>query len=156
VTAPPPGGQLDLHGFTVAEAIERFVEQYNLRVKHGQLGCWTVVHGYGSSGAGGAIRNRIRGLLHHHRDNLRYEPGDQYGNPGWTWVYPKLPLPDRQERLATEILGYCSAPKAEHKIVAKFAGHGGIQVKEAVRSLVKQGRLTATSSGMKAMYQARG
>lgn len=81
-----PTDQLDLHGLTVAEAVERFVEQYNGRVKRGQLGCWTVVHGYGSTGEGGAIRRRLRGLLNNHRDRLRYELGDDYGNPGWTWV----------------------------------------------------------------------
>jgi hypothetical protein len=151
---PAPGDQLDRHGLTVTEAVERFVEQYNLRVQRGQSGCWTIVHGYGSSGEGGVIRQRLRGLLHHHRDRLRYEPGELYGNPGWTWVYPKLPLPDRQERLVLEILGYCAAPKAEAKIVAKFAGHGGVQVKTVLRSLVQQGRVTVTSRSGRVWYQA--
>jgi hypothetical protein len=148
------GDQLDLHGLTVAEAVDRFVEQYNLRVQRGQRGCWTVVHGYGSSGAGGAIRQRLRGLLNHHRDRLRFEPGEQYGNPGWTWVYPQLALPDRQERLALAILGYCVAPKAEAKIVAKFADHGGGQVKAAIRLLVNQDRVRALRHGVKVLYQA--
>lgn len=34
----PTADSLDLHGLTVDEAIERFVVQYNLRVKGGQLG----------------------------------------------------------------------------------------------------------------------
>ena len=150
----PSTDQLDLHGLTVAEAIERFVEQYNGRVKRGQLGCWTVVHGYGSTGEGGAIRSRLRGLLQRHADRLRYEPGDDYGNPGWTWVYPKLPLPDRQEGLALEILRFCSEPKIEEKIITKLAMHGGLQVKEAIRSLAKQGRLKVVNKGIKTLYQA--
>ena len=153
---PSPCDQLDLHGLTVAEATERFVEQYNLRVQRGQLGGWTVVHGYGSTGAGGVIRQRLRGLLDHHPDKLRYEPGELYGNPGWTWVYPRLRLPDRQERLALEIAGFCAEPKAEEKIIAKFAGQGGIRVREVVRSLVNQGRLKTTRKGMKTAYQAAG
>lgn len=153
---PSPADKLDLHGLTVAEAVERFVEQYNLRVKRGQLACWTVVHGYGSSGEGGAIRSRLRGLLDRHPDKLRYEAGDNYGNPGWTWVYPKLHLPDRRERLASEILGFCSEPKAEEKILSKFASHGGVQVKEALRSLTKQERLKAVSKGVRTAYQAAG
>ena len=44
--------ELDLHGFTVAEAIERFVQHYNIRVDKNQFGCWRVIHGYGSTGTG--------------------------------------------------------------------------------------------------------
>lgn len=54
----PTADSLDLHGITVDEALEHFVEQYNLRVKGGHLGGWTIVHGYGSSGKGGAIRSK--------------------------------------------------------------------------------------------------
>lgn len=146
--------QLDLHGLTVAEASERFVEQYNLRVKREQLGGWTVVHGYGSTGEGGAIRSKLRAFLDRHSDKLRYEPGDQYGNPGWTWVYPKVRLPDRRERLALEILDFCATPRVEEKILREFVGEGGVQVKEILRSLVKQGRLKMVVKGAKAQYQA--
>ena len=146
--------KLDLHGLTFAEALERFVEQYNLRVKRGQLGCWTVVHGYGSSGEGGVIRSKLRGFLDHHLDKLRYDPGDNYGNPGWTWVYPKLRLPDKQERLALEILDFCATPRVEDKILREFAISGGVQVKETLRTLVKQGRLKTVGMGPKVKYQA--
>ena len=112
---------LDLHGYTVAEGIERFVEQYNARVKRGQLGCWTIVHGYGSSGEGCAIREKLRAFLAQHSDKLLHEAGDTYGNPGWTWVYPKLRLPDQRERLGIEIFNFCSTPKGEEKILREFA-----------------------------------
>jgi DNA-nicking Smr family endonuclease len=81
---PSPSDQLDLQGLSFTDAIERFVDQYNVRVKNGQCGCWTVVHGYGSSGEGGAIRSKLRGFLNQHPDKLRYEFGDNYGNPGST------------------------------------------------------------------------
>jgi hypothetical protein len=151
---PSPSDQLDLHDYTVTEAIERFVEQYNFRVKNGQCGCWTIVHGYGSSGEGGAIRSKLRAFLDQHLDKLRYESGDNYGNPGWTWVYPILRLPDRRERLAQEILEFCSTPRVEEKILREFAVAGGVQVKEILRSLAKQGRLKTVTKGAKAQYQA--
>lgn len=151
---PQTDDKLDLHGYTVAEAIERFVEQYNLRVKNGQHGGWTIVHGYGSSGEGGAIRNKLRSFLDRHLDKLRYEPGDNYGNPGWTLVYPKLQLPDRRERMALEILDFCSTPRVEEKILREFANWGGVQVKEILRSMVKHGRMKSVPKGLKAQYQA--
>lgn len=147
------GDELDLHGLTVAEALECFVEQYNRRVQQGRRGCWTIVHGYGSSGVGGVIRSRLRGLLRHHADRLRYEAGDAYGNPGETWVYPQSPLPDRQERLAADILGFCATPKTEAKIVARLAIHGGVSVPAAVQSLLRQKRLQCSRQGIRTLYQ---
>lgn len=149
---PSSTDQLDLHGLSVADAIERFVDEYNLRIKRGQLACWTIVHGYGSTGEGGVIRSKLRAFLDQHPDKLRYEYGDNYGNPGWTWVYPKLRLPDRKERLALEILEFCSMPRVEDKILREFTGEGGVQVKEIVRSLVKQGRLKSINKGVKIQY----
>lgn len=148
-----PADTLDLHGFTVKEAIDRFVQQYNERVKKSQGGAWTIIHGYGSSGQGGAIRNQLRSFLEQHQDKLRYEPGDNYGNAGWTWVYPRVRLPDRQERVAMEILNFCSVPRVEEKILREFANEGGVAVKAIVRSLVKQGRLKSIAKAGKVQYQ---
>lgn len=75
----------------------------------------TIVHGYGSSGKGGAIRSKLRAFLDRFPEKLRQEAGDNYGNPGWTWVYPKARLPDRRERLALAILEFCATPRAEEK-----------------------------------------
>ena len=148
------GGGLDLHGLTVAEALDRFVEQYNNRVKNGQGGAWTVVHGYGSSGEGGAIRQRLRAFLDRHADKLRFEAGELHGNPGSTWVYPKLRLPDRRERLALAIVAYCATPRSDEKVIREFIGEGGPQVKELLRSLVKQGQLKMVAKGARSQYQA--
>ena len=84
MTPTPSNDDLDLHGFTVTEAIERFVECYNVRVNNNQYGCWKIIHGYGSTGKGGAIRVALRAFLNQHLDKLRYETGDDYGDPGWT------------------------------------------------------------------------
>ena len=125
---------LDLHGYTAAEAIEAFVKHYNERVKRNQLGCWKVIHGYGSTGVGGAIRTRLRAFLDLHPEKVHYEPGDRYGDPGWCFVYPKQHLPGQQERLATAILDFCTEGKTEEKIIREFVRHGEPQMKQTVRS----------------------
>jgi Smr domain len=154
MTPTPSNDKLDLHGFTVAEAIERFVQHYNTQVDDNQYGCLKIIHGYGSTGKGGAIRAALRSFLNQHLDKLRYESGDDYGDPGWTWVYPKVRLPDQGERMATAILSFCSLPKTEEKILREFINMGGVQVKQAVRSLAKQGKLKIVNTGAKVLYQA--
>ena len=98
------------------------------------------------------IRSKLRGFLGRHLDKLRFEPGDNYGNPGWTWVYPKDRLPDRRERLALEIIEFCVDPKAEEKIFREFVGSGGVQEKEILRSLVSQSRLKTVGVGSRVKY----
>ena len=154
MNTPPATDKLDLHGLTVDAAIERFVNDYNARVKCGQLGCWEVIHGYGSSGEGGVIRSKLRALLEQHRDKLKYEAGDQYGNPGWTWVYPKIKLPNHQEQLATSILNFCSTPKSEEKILREFVKENGLQIKAAIRAQLKFGPLKAINKNGKTHYIA--
>src|SRR5664280_2604693 len=109
----PSNDDLDLHGFTVAEAIEQFVQDYNTRVENNQFGCLKIIHGYGSTGAGGVIRTKLRAFLDEHLDKLRYESGDDYGDPGWTFVYPKIRLPNLRERMAAAILSFCVEGKTE-------------------------------------------
>lgn len=154
MSKPSSNEDLDLHGFTVAEAIESFVRHYNARVENNQLGCWRIIHGYGSTGQGGAIRIKLRAFLDQHLDRLRYEPGDSYGDPGWTFIYPKLPLPDEQERMATAILSFCSGGKTEEKILREFPTLGVAQLRQTVRSLLKRGKLKEVIKGAKISYRA--
>ena len=88
-------------------------------------------------------------------DKLRYEAGDSYGDPGWTWVYAKVRLPDQRERMAAAILSFCSEGKTEAKILREFGKLGQVQVKQAVRSLAKQGKLKIVDMGAKTLYQAQ-
>ena len=53
--------ELDLHGFTVAEAVEQFVQDYNTRVDNNQFGCLKVIHGYGSTGKAPCLLRRKPG-----------------------------------------------------------------------------------------------
>jgi hypothetical protein len=149
-----PNDDLDLHGYTVAKAIEVFVRHYNTRVDNNQFGSWKIIHGYGSTGQGGAIRVKFHAFLDEHLDKLRYEAGDDYGDPGWTFVYPKVRLPDQRERMAAVILSFCSEGKTEDRILREFAKLGQAQVKQAVRSLAKQGKLKMVNKGAKVLYQA--
>jgi hypothetical protein len=87
-------------------------------------------------------------------DKVRYEAGDDYGDPGWTLVYPKVHLPDQRERVATAILSFCSEPKTEEKILREFIKMGEVQITQAVRSLANQGKLKVVNKGAKVLYQA--
>ncbi len=88
------GGEIDLHGLTVAEALSRLTVHYNARLRAGDAGPIRVSHGYGSSGRGGDLRTAIRELLSHHAGRLEFVLGETYfNNPGVTIVYPKHPLP---------------------------------------------------------------
>ena len=151
---PSSTDELDLHGSTVAGAIEQFTRFYNARVDDDRHGCIKVIHGYGSSGEGGAIRIKLRAFLDDHLDKLPYEAGDQYGDPGWTFVYPKVHLPDERERMAAAILKLCVEGKTEEKILREFAKLGKVQIKQVVRSLTQRGGLKTTTKGAKVLYQA--
>ncbi len=77
---------LDLHGYTVAEALDLFTREYNGRVDRGDLSSFQVVHGYGSGGTGGKIRTALRRILASFEDALQYRTDPV--NPGVTIVIP--------------------------------------------------------------------
>src|SRR6201999_1344977 len=54
---------IDLHGLTSKDAIARFVDVYNHAVRHGRRERISVVHGYGASGKGGTLREKMRAFL---------------------------------------------------------------------------------------------
>ena len=86
--------EIDLHGLRVTEAIARLSETCNRRLRSGNAGPIRVIHGYGSSGRGGDLRNAVREYLDRHAERVEYVPGEKFfNNPGVTIVYPKHPLP---------------------------------------------------------------
>jgi len=96
------GGEIDLHGLTVAEALARLAAHCNARLRAGDAGPIRVVHGYGSSGRGGDLRAAVREFLSRHAGRIEFFPGEQYfNNPGVTVVYPKHPLPAPGNRRST-------------------------------------------------------
>ena len=55
---------LNLHGFTISDAMTRFVEQYNRALSDGKGEALEVIHGKGRGGEGGlreALRDYLRG-----------------------------------------------------------------------------------------------
>ena len=84
---------IDLHGLRVPEAIARLSQACNRRLRAGG-GPIRVIHGYGSSGRGGDLRDAVREYLDRHSSRVDYVPGERFfNNPGMTIVYPKYPLP---------------------------------------------------------------
>lgn len=84
----PPTRSIDLHSYTVAEALHAFVRFYNACVHSGYRGRIEVIHGYGSSGTGGAIREQLRGYLEAHAEIFgQFLPGESLRNPGVTILY---------------------------------------------------------------------
>ena len=100
---------LDLHQKTVVRALADFMAFYNGCVRQGFRGRLEVIHGYGSSGVGGGIKQALREFLDAHAASFQrvvYAPG----NPGMTVVYPKAeigegpPKPDGKIRRITPLV----------------------------------------------------
>ena len=152
--------QIDLHDLTASEAIAEFAATYNRWFAAGYRDRIEIVHGYGSSGVGGVIRKRLRAFLATHSDRFKQiTPGDDLGNPGVTWVYPKGRLPEAPAfaagPLEQAILAFCREPKAEAKILTKLVGrYGDPAIRAAIRDLVRSGALEAVRSGAETRYRA--
>jgi hypothetical protein len=56
--------------------------------------------------------------------------------------------------MASAIVSFCSESRSEERISREFIQLRQVQVKQAVRSLAKQGKLKAVSEGNKVLYQA--
>ena len=80
---------IDLHNFTVAEALREIVRFYNHCVRSGYHGRLEVIHGYGSTGGGGVIREELRRYLKAHAGVFgEFLAGESLRNPGVTILYP--------------------------------------------------------------------
>lgn len=147
---------IDLHGLTVLEAIEKFVEFYNQRVKKNNFSHFEAVHGYGSSGEGGAIKTRLRSFLSRHSEYLGYIAGEGMfpPNPGKTIISPRKPLPTIVDQLGEEILGFCATAKTASKISGKFRRHGEEKIQNALKNLEKQNLLASFYKGQYRHYKA--
>ena len=148
---------LDLHGKMWSEALVDLIDTYNRILAGGGSSGETldIVHGYGSTGAGGSTRVRVRSFLARHADRLNFEPGEKLDrNPGHTRVTPIKPLPRVSDLLAEQVWEYCESPRTQSKITGKFRRHGDARVVEAIRSLERQGRLRPVARGKAKAYEA--
>ena len=151
--------ELDLHGYTCSEAIQEFIRVYNDAVETTraleslQI---VVVHGYGSSGEGGAIRHRIRALLRRFPESVDFTPGEEtIGNQGCTVVKPLAKLPSSPDMLEEQIAGYCERPRTKNTIAGKFRRHGDRRVSNAIQALMQQRRLCRTRKNNHIAYKTR-
>ncbi len=145
-------GFIDLHGLKSKEALELFINYYNQCVARGLKAPIEVLHGYGSHGEGGeAIKRRIRGFLRRYPEYVNFESGRTQGRlyDDITIVTPRKPLPQQENRLQEDILVYCRTRKSEEKILNKFRRYGDKQMRSAIRSLLKSGKLVEERSRIK-------
>ena len=149
--------ELDLHGLSWPEARRQFVEFYNNALTSGKRRArLEIIHGWGASGQGGVLRNRLRRFLAGCRDSLEFTPGEEIdGNRGCTYVTPLEPLPDAGDALAEAIWDFCRHPRSMSKVAGQFRRHGDPRVLAAVRYLKKQGRLVETQRGRSSILEAR-
>lgn len=148
---------LDLHGKTWPEALEEFVDAYNKAVQPGGHACRTlrVIHGYGSTGGPGVLRTRFRRFLEKHGTRLEFTIGEKAdGNPGYTTVKPRYPLPGADAALSELVWDYCEQPKTMSKIAGQFRRYGTPRVQRAVRSLEAQKRLRKKAQAKNSVYHA--
>ena len=147
--------QLDLHGKTWSETLPEFIELYNHAVRQQSGENLDIIHGYGSTGTGGILRQRIRGYLQRQGERLQFQPGEEVdGNQGHTVVVPIQPLLETTDLLLEQILEYCDSPRAQSKITGRFRRHGDPQVLQAIRTLEKQRRLRTVQRGRVKEYEA--
>jgi hypothetical protein len=148
--------ELDVHGLSVDDALKTFVDFYNRSIKRDPNEPIRVIHGYGSSGEGGKIRLKLRKFLVASASSLDWKPGeDAERNEGVTIVYPRKVLIEREELLGAAILEYCSTPRSESKIAGEFRTHDSREIKQAIRALLRQGRITENAKGGHTVYVAR-
>jgi len=147
--------ELDLHGLSVNDALKTFMEFYNRSTRDYPGEVIRVVHGYGSSGEGGKIRLKLREFLANATASLDWKSGeDVEGNLGVTFVYPRKTLLAREEQLASGILEFCSVPRTESKIAGAFRNYDAREIKQSIRTLLRQARLKEILKGGRAAYVA--
>ncbi len=155
-----PSRKLDLHGKTWAEALVEFRDFYNAAVRaypNGNGAPLEVVHGYGSTGAGGRILTSLRNYLEQQSRAglLAYRTGEAAdGNPGHTLVTALKPLPTAGDDLDDSILEYCARAQSHSKVMNRFRRHGDPEVKEAIRRLESRKRLQSVTVGREKGYRS--
>ncbi len=149
---PAPMRELDLHGLTVDEAIKTFIDHFNRHVRSSREPL-RIIHGWGSSGEGGKIRREFRQFLAEATDSLDWQPGEDFeGNLGVTIVYPRKVLHARENQLAEALANFCSTPRTESKITGEFRRHDAREIKQAIRTLIRQGRIKEIMKGAHTAY----
>jgi hypothetical protein len=149
--------ELDLHGFTVDDALARFVNFYNQELLRGSGRSIRVIHGWGSSGSPARIRKSLRRLLDRNSERLEYLPGKVIDpNDGSTLVFPGKVLPSRSTDLGEKILSYCNIPRTMRKITGEFHRTPQPEILRAIKILVRENQLQVKWKGKNKVYLRAG
>ena len=139
--------ELDLHGRTWQEALEEFEAECRraLEQSGGRATKIRVIHGYGSEGEGGVLRDRLRAFCDRFDGCLAYRRGEDIdGNMGMTDITVlKLP-PVALERLGERVVEYCVNGRTMSEIEGRFRRSGSPMVMDTVVMLRRHGRLQKT------------
>ena len=142
--------ELDLHGQTWADALAAFEAECDREIARSNGGPFKirVIHGYGSTGQGGVIKDRLRAFCARFPEHLEATAGEKLdGNAGMTHVTVSGSFPNETERLAEEIHRYCRRGRTTGEIDGRFRRHGKPRIAQATALLKRQGRLARTRNG---------
>jgi hypothetical protein len=143
--------ELDLHGYTVDEALKAFLVFYNKNAGSGAR--LRIIHGYGAVSESARILRKLREFLAAAGSSLEWKRGeDVEGNPGVTIVFARKKLPSAENLLEKEILEFCRVPRTESKIAGQLRQHPPREVKALLRALVRRGELTAVVKGSETTF----
>jgi hypothetical protein len=139
------------------EARDVFIESFNRALREsrgGHVDRLDVIHGYGSSGEGGVIRDRLRAFLSRNVEHLEFVPGeDEAGNPGRTYVTPVKALPTAFEQLTERVWEYCAVAKPLAKVKSRF-WRDELRAERAVEELERTGRIRVIRRGRVKLYES--
>lgn len=144
--------ELDLHGFSKVHAMEVIINSYNEASSQGTCSTMKIIHGYGSSGKGGAIKQALRKTLD--KNNIAYRTGESLSsNPGYTVVFCENRIPDLETNISRRILKYCKAPKTKSKIAGKFRCFGWPKINGVITMLLNSRCLKENVRGKEKVYE---
>ena len=153
-----PTNEVDLHGHTWAEALDAFERECRSALSRSGSGAEIrVIHGYGSTGSGGVLRDRMRAFCRRFPHSFSVSRGEDLdANPGISVVKVLGSFPDATERLANDMLEYRRRPRTKGEIDGRFRRHGTPQVNAAIGLLRRGGRLLRTrNSRGRTVYAAK-
>jgi DNA-nicking Smr family endonuclease len=147
--------KLDLHGMRTRDAIDLFIRECN---KFSSAGGerMEVVHGYGSSGVGGDIKEALMALLDAYPDKVRYIKGELVGNRGVTVVIPDSKLPYRRTSIDAVICSILLKPRSIAQIEVELHGLATTEeIKASLSALMSLGKASRITQGSRFLYIAK-
>ncbi len=144
--------EIDLHFMTVDEALKFFITCCQQEWRKGKRTI-KVIHGYGSAGSGGKIKECIRNFLKNSPEYFSYKTGEGIDfNQGYTIVVLKKMVNGFENAIESQIAELCVIAKSMDKIAGEFRKHGEKEIALSVNKLVKKGVLKEIIKGKVKCY----